>query len=44
MRPFKQSNKKRYGNTTYWVFKTPQFQNWLDGESSVLWCSGKSKL
>ncbi|KAK8869149.1 ankyrin repeat protein [Apiospora arundinis] len=41
MRPFKQSSEKRYGNTTHWVFETEQFQNWLDGESPVLWCSGK---
>ncbi|KAH7024882.1 ankyrin repeat-containing domain protein [Microdochium trichocladiopsis] len=40
-RPFKQANERRYGNTTRWVFDTPQFQQWLDGESPVLWCSGK---
>ncbi|TLD28601.1 hypothetical protein PspLS_03930 [Pyricularia sp. CBS 133598] len=26
LRPFKQSNENRYGSTTNWVFKTPQFQ------------------
>ncbi|KAI6560168.1 hypothetical protein MCOR03_004459 [Pyricularia oryzae] len=41
MRPYKQSNERRYGNTTDWVFKTSEFQRWLDGESTVLWCSGK---
>ncbi|KAJ1335026.1 ankyrin repeat domain-containing protein 50 [Microdochium nivale] len=41
MRSFKQSTEKRYGNTTQWVFETPQFRRWLDGESPVLWCSGK---
>ncbi|KAK7928425.1 Vegetative incompatibility protein HET-E-1 [Apiospora marii] len=42
MRPFKRSSEKRYGDTTNWVFGTEQFRNWLDGESPVLWCSGKS--
>ncbi|KAK8018511.1 hypothetical protein PG991_007701 [Apiospora marii] len=40
-RSFSQSTRKRHGNTTNWIHGTPQFQRWLDGESSVIWCSGK---
>ncbi|ETS82029.1 hypothetical protein PFICI_07031 [Pestalotiopsis fici W106-1] len=41
MRALKQSSQKRYSSTANWVFETPQFQQWLEGESSLLWCSGK---
>ncbi|KAK8131140.1 hypothetical protein PG984_007578 [Apiospora sp. TS-2023a] len=40
-RSFKQSTRKRHGNTTNWIHETPQFQRWLEGDSSVVWCSGK---
>ncbi|KAK8053281.1 Ankyrin repeat-containing domain protein [Apiospora saccharicola] len=40
-RSFNQSTRKRHGNTTNWIHETPQFQRWLEGGSSVVWCSGK---
>ncbi|KAK6863666.1 hypothetical protein PG995_000194 [Apiospora arundinis] len=40
-RPFKQARGKHYIGTTEWVFKTPQYQRWLYGESRVLLCFGK---
>ncbi|KAK8044398.1 hypothetical protein PG993_004422, partial [Apiospora rasikravindrae] len=40
-RTFNQSTRKRHGNTTNWIYETSQFQRWVEGNSSVLWCSGK---
>ncbi|KAK7932237.1 hypothetical protein PG985_002949 [Apiospora marii] len=40
-RSFNHSTRKRHGNTTSWIHETPQFQRWLEGDSSVVWCSGK---
>jgi Lhr-like helicase len=42
--PLKQSRRKRYNGTLDWLFKTREFDRWInDSESPLLWCSGKSK-
>ncbi|KAK7917534.1 Ankyrin repeat protein [Apiospora marii] len=41
LRRYKQSCKKRWGDTASWIFQDPDFCRWQDGEESVLWCSGK---
>ncbi|KAL7821795.1 nucleoside phosphorylase domain-containing protein [Trichoderma gracile] len=43
--PLKQSRRKRYSGTLEWLFKTREFDRWInDSESPLLWCSGKSTL
>ncbi|KAH0489354.1 hypothetical protein TgHK011_009786 [Trichoderma gracile] len=40
--PLKQSRRKRYSGTLEWLFKTREFDRWInDSESPLLWCSGK---
>ncbi|TFB02951.1 Ankyrin repeat domain-containing protein 50 [Trichoderma ghanense] len=40
--PLKQSRRKRYSGTLEWLFKTREFDRWLnDSECPFLWCSGK---
>ncbi|KAK8085478.1 NACHT domain protein [Apiospora hydei] len=41
LRTFKTNADKQYGNTTGWIFKTPEFKAWISGVTPVLWCSGK---
>ena len=32
--------KKRYGSTSAWLSKTPEYISWLQGDSSCFWLSG----
>ena len=42
---FHQTRKKRHVNTATWLFSTPEFADWKDGEtSSVFILTGKSKF
>ncbi|KAF2965113.1 hypothetical protein GQX73_g8449 [Xylaria multiplex] len=43
LRALKQSRLKRYKNTSDWIFQTPEFRRWADGEVPLLCCFGKSK-
>ncbi|ORY61553.1 uncharacterized protein BCR38DRAFT_373468, partial [Pseudomassariella vexata] len=40
-RPLEQSRRKRYSDTTDWIFQTTEFRRWFYGRSPFLWCSGK---
>jgi hypothetical protein len=40
-----QNRKKRYRGTSEWLFKTREFDHWLNcTDSPLLWCYGKSKF
>ncbi|KAI0538686.1 hypothetical protein GGR58DRAFT_512830 [Xylaria digitata] len=41
LRALKQSRLKRYKNTSDWIFQTPEFNRWVDGEVPLLCCFGK---
>ncbi|KAI0548370.1 hypothetical protein F4679DRAFT_574172 [Xylaria curta] len=42
LRSLKQSRLKRYKNTSDWIFQTPEFYRWVDGEVPLLCCFGKT--
>ncbi|PQE26429.1 Ankyrin repeat-containing domain protein [Rutstroemia sp. NJR-2017a BBW] len=33
-------SSRRQPSTGEWIFKSPEFQHWIDGEKRFLWCSG----
>ncbi|KAI0107738.1 hypothetical protein GGR51DRAFT_514909 [Nemania sp. FL0031] len=39
--PLKQARGARGSNTARWIFNTPEFDQWINGTLSLLWCSGK---
>ncbi|KAJ2987304.1 hypothetical protein NUW58_g4580 [Xylaria curta] len=41
LRLLKQSRLKRYRDTSNWMFQTPEFHQWIDGEVPLLCCFGK---
>ncbi len=41
---FHQTRKKRQINTAMWLFSTPEFAKWKDGDSSVFILTGKRKF
>jgi hypothetical protein len=43
--PLKQGRRKRQIGTADWLFKTRNFDDWINGHGApVLWCSGKSEF
>lgn len=43
--PLKQGRRKRHSGTLEWLFQTQEYLSWVNAtNSSLLWCSGKSKF
>ncbi|KAF5682015.1 NACHT domain-containing protein [Fusarium circinatum] len=42
IKPLKHARQKRYPKSAEWIFRTDEFERWVDGTTpGLLWCSGK---